>query len=217
MPSLAERIIEVSDNDGVRCTTLDLLNKIDIQQLKDKDPDTWEKFELLSRGFMGGIVKGRYRIDPDTAEDIYQKVFEKVMLRLKSYRAGTGTKFSSWLGSIVENTCKDYFRSEKRRPVISIDAGEDGILDTIADTSLFPSGELEASSTFLLDLSCIIKIACLHEEDEKIILLLAQGFPYHQIAKKMNLGINTVKSRIHRAREKLKKAREKLNVTLSGE
>lgn len=199
-----------------KSTTADLINKINIQNLIDNDSNTWEEFGTLARVFMRNIVK-KYGIDSDSAEDVYQEVLIKVMNSVNSYRGRGGLeeiKFTSWLGVITANTCKDYLRRRKAKPTISIGMDKNEDKKSSVGMDVPSSDKPEEEVLALLSLQDVLtKLSSfLDREDLKLMLFVAEGYSYYEIAEQMNLGVNTVKSRIHRARKKLNKFREKLNV-----
>lgn len=201
-----------------KSTTADLINKINIQNLIDNDPSTWEEFGNLARVFMRNIVK-KYGIDSDSAEDVYQEVLIKVMNKIDCYKGGLEVKFTSWLGVITANTCKDHLRRRKARLTISMDVYEnEDKKDSVGD-ELPSSDKPEEEVLSLLGLQDVLtKISkFLDREDLQIMLLLAKDYSYQEIAEQMNLSINTVKSRVHRARKKLNEVRKNLGVLLLEE
>jgi RNA polymerase sigma-70 factor (ECF subfamily) len=59
----------------------------------------------------------------DTAEDLVQDTFIKAIHTMKSGRYNEEGKFSSWICRIAHNLAIDYFRKEKRSPMINIEDG----------------------------------------------------------------------------------------------
>ncbi|QCR24366.1 RNA polymerase sigma factor [Pontibacter sp. SGAir0037] len=64
------------------------------------------------------IVKDSY-----TAEDLLQDAFIKAVHTMKSGRYNEEGKFSSWICRIAHNLAIDYFRKEKRSPMITLEDG----------------------------------------------------------------------------------------------
>lgn len=57
----------------------------------------------------------------DIADDLTSKVFERVLVKMYSYQPQLG-HFTAWLWSIVRNIVADYFRQQKRHPLINLDS-----------------------------------------------------------------------------------------------
>ncbi|RAU81479.1 RNA polymerase sigma factor [Pontibacter arcticus] len=64
------------------------------------------------------IVKDSY-----TAEDLLQDTFIKAIHTMKSGRYNEEGKFSSWICRIAHNLAIDFFRKEKRSPMITLEDG----------------------------------------------------------------------------------------------
>src|SRR5215469_5759560 len=60
--------------------------------------------------------------DPDIAADVTQDAFFSAYRAISSFR---GSSFRAWLYRIVSNTCIDHFRTQRRHPVVSLDAALD--------------------------------------------------------------------------------------------
>lgn len=145
-----------------------------------------------------------YRIlgDGEAAADVTQEAFLKAFRGLKAYRGGS---FKAWILRIVTNACYDYLRSQQRRPANSLEA----MLEESPDHSLLMREEGESPDDYVLraELSNVIQagIATL-PPDQRTALILSDilGFSYQEIAEIATINLGTVKSRLSRAREKLR-------------
>ena len=72
------------------------------------------------------IVKDTY-----TAEDLMQDAFIKAIHTMKSGRYNEEGKFSSWICRIAHNLAIDFFRKEKRSPMITLEDGSN-VFNTLA-------------------------------------------------------------------------------------
>ena len=147
--------------------------------------------------------------NPEDVLDVSQEVFLKVYRNLSSFKGDS--EFSTWLYRVAKNCALDYIR--KRKPLTtSLDtSGEDAEGYDVADTSDKSNPEkkaLEAERKEILR-RCIDKLS--EEHREVIILRHVNDYSYEQISKTLSLEVGTVKSRISRAREALKKNLEKEN------
>ncbi len=129
----------------------------------------------------------------DFVDDIAQDVFVKVYRNLHHFRFES--QFSTWIYRITINKCKDHLRKIKvRRMFIPL-------MDSFDKADQFKN-ETEESDTSKVVRNAISKLP----KKLRIPLLLKdiEGFSYQEIAESVECEIGTVKSRIFRAREKLK-------------
>ena len=164
-----------------------------------------DAFNTLVLTYQHQVYNLAYRImgEEAAASDATQEAFISAYKNLKSFRGGS---FKSWLLRIVTNACYDDLRRRKRRPATSLDEltdGEDGEAEfdvptpedgpeTIAQRHEL-AGLIQQGITTLPD-------------DQRIVLVLSdvQGMSYEEIASITNSNLGTVKSRLSRARAKLR-------------
>lgn len=142
--------------------------------------------------------------DGAQAQDLTQVTFIKAFRALASFNSEYA--FSTWLYKIAANNCIDYFRKKKLR-TYSLDTpiqGKDGELQRdYADFEQNPEKELISRER---DMHIEEAINSLPEKYRAAILLRhAQDKSYEEIAEELSLPLGTVKVRIFRAREMLKK------------
>lgn len=131
--------------------------------------------------------------EPDAADDIAQDVFITVYHNLKNFRFES--QFTTWIYRITVNKCKDYLRKKNVRKIfLPLKDNEDLLVfDSIAEDR---------------DVKHIVRNAISILPDKlriPLVLKDIEGFSYQEIAETMQCEIGTVKSRIFRAREGLKK------------
>ncbi len=139
--------------------------------------------------------------DAATAEDVTQDSFLAAWSNLHTYRGGL---FRSWLLRIVANRCYDELRRRGRRPADSLDA-----------LPIEPAGEwttqvpAEAPESYALrsELSRHLRRAIDGlPPDQRLVLVLSDiyGHAYEEIASIADINLGTVKSRLSRARARLR-------------
>ncbi len=139
--------------------------------------------------------------DPASAEDAAQDAFISAYKAIKSFRGGS---FKSWLLRIVTNTCYDELRRRKRRPQSSLDeiTEDNPSVSFMADDQ--PGPEQHRQQVELVD---AVK-RCMDElpDEQRVAAVLCdiEGRDYQEIADMMSISLGTVKSRISRARNKLR-------------
>ena len=135
-------------------------------------------------------------------QDIVQEAFQKAFQALPSYNPQY--KFSTWLFNIARNIAIDYAR--KRKISIGANITPDNF-HTLANIGSgirnSPEDKLISSQEYR---SLIEMINALDEKyREPAILRFIKEYEYNEIAQELNLELNTVKTRLKRAKEMLKK------------
>jgi RNA polymerase sigma-70 factor (ECF subfamily) len=145
---------------------------------------------------------------PQDADDLTQEVFEKVSRSLKDFRGES--KLSAWLYRIATNTAMDWFRaarskqSSKAEPIEGSELQDRNIWTGEGKSSI----ELRLIRREMND--CIRNFIMRLSPEYKAILVLAEleGLKNSEIAEILQVSIDTVKIRRHRARARLKKELE---------
>ncbi len=140
----------------------------------------------------------------EEAEDLTQETFIKAFNALASFNAEYA--FSTWLYKIAVNNCIDHFRKKRLKtfPIDNPITAKDGELQReFPDQEAGPdAGLMEKERRLTIEEA----IASLPEKyRQAIILRHAQDKSYEEIAVVLGIPIGTVKVRIFRAREMLKK------------
>ena len=149
----------------------------------------------------------RYMKNEGDAMDALQESFIKIYRNLSSFNFQS--KFDTWVYRVVVNTCNDMLRKNRNQAlgsnILSLYGGnseDDEYEFEIPDKADTPeeSYEKKESSQYILD--CLEKLPYQHREI--IILRDIRSFSYEEIAEILDCSIGTVKSRISRARIKLR-------------
>jgi RNA polymerase sigma-70 factor (ECF subfamily) len=146
----------------------------------------YQEFDAQLRRFIFRRVA-----DPDASEDILQDVYLKIHTHISDLRASN--RLDSWIYQIARNAIVDYYRrirpeEELSEEVPAIQAEEPDV-----------ESELAASVREMLD--------CIPEKyKQALILTELDGLTQNETADRLGLSLSGAKSRIQRAREKLKEA-----------
>jgi RNA polymerase sigma-70 factor (ECF subfamily) len=145
-----------------------------------------------------------YRIlsDADASADATQDAFLRAYQAMGQYRGGS---FKAWLLRIVTNTCYDQLRAKKRRPTASLEALL--VLDPAPGPSFVDQAESPEAYAERQELSRAIQAGInALPADQRVALALCDvaGMNYQEIAEVTRVSLGTVKSRISRARTKLR-------------
>lgn len=150
--------------------------------------------ELYSR--LGRFVG--YRVsDPSDAEDVLQDVFVKV---LGSRGPTEASKLLPWMYAIARNTITDFYRArDRRREHPSADVAEPPNTDDPKNSSPENSSvDLRGALGDLMDL--------LSEQDQQVLQIVdLEGLSQKQYADRLGLDYTTAKSRVQRARKRLRR------------
>jgi RNA polymerase sigma-70 factor (ECF subfamily) len=145
--------------------------------------------------------------DRETAEDLAQETFIKVLNGIKSYRPEF--KFSSWIFKIANNVAIDHLR-RKSLDTLSLDGSPTAETpEEMGATALQlgSKGESPLQEVEARELGSAIEraIGKLRPEYRACILLRhVEGYAYEEIAETLDLPLGTVKTYIHRARNELR-------------
>ena len=170
-------------------------------------------FNTLVLTYQSQVYNVAFRImgDEAPAADAAQETFISAYQNIRSFRGGS---FKSWLLRTVTNACYDALRYSKRRPATSLDAiGEDsdsssgdpagaGYEELVASAEESPSEAAERNELRRVIASAIKLLPA----DQRITFVLSdvQGMSYDEIADAMQTSLGTVKSRLSRARARLR-------------
>ena len=143
--------------------------------------------------------------DRDEAFDLTQEIFIKVWRAISLFQ--NDCKFSTWLFRIGSNTCIDYLRRQKRKRIISltrIDDIEDNSEMEISDNSLDPAIIAERMQDQTVVMEALQRLPEVYRV--ALSLRVIEDMSYEEIGIALDLKPGTVKSRIARAREKMRQA-----------
>ena len=157
-----------------------------------------EAFESIYKEYSGFVYNVAYRVvnNIDEAQEITQEVFLTVYRKLKSFKFKSSLK--TWVYRIAVNMAIDYARKKSREQDHTVLYVDNNKLNKTID----PVGEniereqQEKTISTLLDALSPDQRVC-------IVLRSIEDLSYQEIAESLNININTVRSRLKRAREKL--------------
>ena len=167
-------------------------------------------FDTLVTRYTSDIFGLLYRITEDAEEagDLTQETFLSVFKAIRNFRGDADLK--TWLFRIAINKSRNRFRWWKRRrreKTLSLDApvcnSETPFHETLSGTIANPEEKIlqrEREKILMNALSNLPEIF-----REAVVLCDIEGLSYEEIASVLEINIGTVKSRIARGREELRK------------
>ncbi|WP_119073072.1 sigma-70 family RNA polymerase sigma factor [Aggregatilinea lenta] len=163
-----------------------------------------ESFNTLVLAYQDMAYSVAYRVmgERDAAADAAQDAFISAFKKLDQFR---GDQFKAWLMRIVTNACYDELRRRKRRPAASLDTLQDEAPQAelgLVDDAETPEQRLQRAELNQAIQDCLTGLPT----DQRVVAVLAdvEGYAYQEIADITNSSLGTVKSRLSRARTRLR-------------
>ncbi len=178
-----------------------------IRAFHEGDKAAFDKLVLKHKDRLFNLC---YRLlgDYEEANDSAQETFIKVYRALKKFRFESA--FSTWLYRIAVNTCKNKLKSSayrQKRKMVPLDnpvlANRSRPSREIQDESQSPAIELEKKERMRIIQEAINALP--PEQKEVVTLRDIEGFSYEEVAEITGFNLGTVKSRLARARQDLRK------------
>lgn len=168
-----------------------------LNQNKEKNDEEFEKLIKNSQNELYRIAK----IKLDNEDDISDIIQSTILLAYKNYSNLKEKKyFNTWLIRILINQCNKFYKKKSR--------------DSNFLNNMNISAENIYSDSFINKVNSSIDFKLLLKnlnETEQIIISLyySENFSCHDIADILDMNINTIRSHIKRAKDKIKKVYEK--------
>ncbi len=165
-----------------------------------------DAFNRLVLAYQDMVYAQAYRMinEPEVAEDATQDAFISAYRSIKLFRGGS---FKAWLLRIVTNACYDELRRRKRRPTTPLeplDQDEEEIESPpwLADPGETPEETAERSELAEALQDCLQGLPA--DFRAVVILVDMQGMDYQEASQAAGAALGTIKSRLARARLKLR-------------
>lgn len=159
--------------------------------------ELWDTNIQSLRLYLSSTMK---HLDDFYIEDICSRSFEKAFRQIKSYDPSK-SRFSTWLRAIAHNTALDIIEMESRnqRKMVSIDDSPSSV--AVIDIGDGTASALESIITNEAEeklRACIEGLPELYREIAR--KRLVEGLQYKEIAEELDMELNTVRTRIRRAK-----------------
>jgi RNA polymerase sigma-70 factor (ECF subfamily) len=174
--------------------------------ITDAQNGSLDAFNTLVLHYQDSVFNTALRIlgDDDLAADATQDAFISAFKSITTFRGGS---FKAWLMRTVTNACYDELRRQKRRPTTPLepdtDDGEE--MDSprwLADPNMTPDQKAEADEVEHAIQHCLDNLPL--EFKTVVVMADIQGMDYIEVATSIRVPLGTIKSRLARARLRLR-------------
>lgn len=151
--------------------------------------------------------------DRNTAEDIFQETFVKVITRLQNGKYTTSGKFSAWIMRIAHNVIMDWYRDQRAERVV--EATQDNDLSNISGSELVV-GSIEShyvNSQVMRDVRNLLDNLP-PTQREVVFMRYYQQLSFKEIADTTSVSINTALGRMRYAILNLRRMAKTYGMTL---
>ena len=165
---------------------------------KAGDVDAFNRLVAIHQNAVYGFAMSLTR-QHALADDVTQETFISAFRSISKMRGGN---FRAWLLRIARNKAYDHFRRQSRRRESSVDEEDAPFLATLTDDN--PSPHAVAVNSELREAleHCVGGLSAEHRE--VIVLIDVQGRSYDDASAVCGVNIGTVKSRLNRARRRVR-------------
>lgn len=166
------------------------------------------KYEIFEQEFephMESLYNFAYNLvyNEQDAQDLVQEAFMRAYRSIEKYHEGTNAK--AWLFTILKNAFINNYRKASKRPnKVELEevTGHNNEEDTPYSSQVDMREEIFQK---MMGDEVSIAINSLDDNSRAVILLRdVEGFTYEEIASIMDIPTGTVRSRLHRSRNRLK-------------
>ena len=170
-----------------------------IEQARTGNMQAFERIYRIASGFVHNVAL-RITNNRQEAEEVTQDVFMKIYHHLKDFEFRSS--FKTWAYRITVNTALNTYKKMSRFNRRRVDF--DSVIDTQAlsvdnKKEIFQADERREKEARLTSLLKVLN----PNQRAAIILREIQGLSYQEISQALKINLNTVRSRLKRAREAL--------------
>jgi RNA polymerase sigma-70 factor (ECF subfamily) len=174
-----------------------------IQAAREGDLDSFNRLVLAYQDL---VYNQAFRMigEEESADDATQNAFISAYNHLGSFRGGS---FKAWLLRIVTNACYDELRRRKRRPTIPLEPLDDAGEEVESPTWMVDPADRPEEQVQRLELQNAIQHCLDNLPDDfrsAVVMVDVQGMDYSEAAESIGTPIGTIKSRLARARLRLR-------------
>jgi len=180
-----------------------------IEQYRNGDSEAMERLVLKYQNRIYNVIL-KICADPDDAAELTQETFVKVIENLNKFEGRSG--FYTWTFRIAVNLTLNYCQRNSRLAFRSLDAEQEKQDDSQVkqvlkdflsdDSSPDPAAEVQSKELYRIAARTLMGLDEAHRA--VIVLRDIEGMSYARIAEVLNIELGTVRSRLSRARSKMR-------------
>jgi RNA polymerase sigma-70 factor (ECF subfamily) len=181
-----------------------------IERLRRGDAAAFEELVAERSGEIYGLLF-RLTENGEEARDLTQETFLRAFQSIDRFRGEADLR--TWIYRIAINQARNrwrWWRRRRRESTVSLDATQGDsnqtLLATLAESAANPEQETLAHEREVVLRSALGKIGQSYRE--AVILRDIEGFTYEEIATTLGINVGTVKSRLARGRQELRRKLE---------
>jgi RNA polymerase sigma-70 factor, ECF subfamily len=181
-----------------------------IERLKRGEAAAFEALVSERSGEIYGLLF-RLTENSEEARDLTQETFLRAFQNIGRFRGDADLK--TWIYRIAINQARNrwrWWRRRRRDSTVSLDAtpGQSGqtLMATLTESSQNPEQQTLAHERELALRSALQRLGRAYQET--VILRDIEGFTYEEIAATLGINVGTVKSRLARGRQELRRRLE---------
>jgi len=163
-------------------------------------------FAVLVERYAGPVFNLAYRLTHDRpeAENIAQETFLRVYQALP--QSDWRRPFKPWLFTIAVNLCRDWARRRRMWTFSDLEdrAGDESGIEALPDEAPLPADRLEEEELRQALQRAVDNLPPAYRA--AVVLRYTEGLSYEQIATALDLPLNTVRTHLSRARQRLRAA-----------
>lgn len=149
--------------------------------------------------------------DRETADDVFQETFVKVITRLHAGQYAATGKFSGWIMRIAHNVIMDWFRDQKSQKLVELT--EDNNLSNVGEIFDTNRENQFVNEQVLNDVQKMMRLLPAPQR-EVVYMRFYQQMSFKEIAETTNVSINTSLGRMRYAILNLRRMARKHNLSL---
>ena len=180
-----------------------------IEQYRNGDSEAMERLVLKYQNRIYNVIL-KICADPDDAAELTQETFVKVIENLNKFEGRSG--FYTWTFRIAVNLTLNYCQRNSKLAFRSLDAeqqqqDDDQVKQVLKDflsddSSPDPAAEVQSKELYRLAARTLMGLDEAHRA--VIVLRDIEGMSYARIAEVLDVELGTVRSRLSRARSKMR-------------
>lgn len=162
----------------------------------------WDTYIDTLKAYIRSMIKTR---DEFILDDICSRSFEKAFRQIRTFDPSK-SRFGTWLKTIAHNTALDTVLAEQRTHTVSLDISSLSLVDGIDEDLCSPLESIISDEDKSQTITAIEGLPELYREVAR--QRFVEGYQYKEIAEHLDLELNTVRTRIRRAKTMMDRMRK---------